>query len=348
MGWERRSFMKLPQLLQVAAAVLGAASAGTRWRWPRPLAPILRLRRPAPSTTTIYRNGLTSPLPVHPAIALACSIPAARTIAPAYTISLPAVLREGAPGAAFPSYAFQAAPSWRERKAISTSPLFVLRRLTSRTNWPVRSALPRDILQMSATQHRSRSRAQQAAGSTQWTCPLLGLPTRERGASDQLAPLQSQTPAGVGLRSNDNVRRAGAMQIDFIHRIQKKHSHPLGAMHKSRVSVDAVIARFGRICASGKRTRVSRGHLHASTAPTVHPAVPASIAQCPSMRAGLQPKETSDRQGGGERGDLYMDGSTLGRWLIKQLNNEVVRPLTGIMAVDLRATPSWGGPSLAI
>jgi len=155
-------------------------------------------------------------------------------------------------------------------------------------------------------------------------------------------------PAGVGLRSNDNVRRAGAMSIASIHRIQKKHSHPLGATHKSRISVDAVIARLGRICANAKQIRVSRAHLHASTAPTVHPGVHVGIAQCPSGRAGLQPKESNDRQGAGERGDLYMDGSTLGRWLIKQLNNEVVRPRTGIMAVDLRATPSWGGPSLAI
>jgi hypothetical protein len=51
--------------------------------------------------------------------------------------------------------------------------------------------------------------------------------------------------------------------------------------------------------------------------------------------------ERTDRTG---RGDLYLEGSVLGRWFAQHLNREVIRPRAGIMAVDPRMTPSWGGP----
>jgi hypothetical protein len=46
------------------------------------------------------------------------------------------------------------------------------------------------------------------------------------------------------------------------------------------------------------------------------------------------------------RGSLFLDGAALGRWLMQYLDREIMRPRGGIMAVDPRATPSWGGPSL--
>ena len=48
-----------------------------------------------------------------------------------------------------------------------------------------------------------------------------------------------------------------------------------------------------------------------------------------------------------QEGRFYLEGSALGHWLIKRLNLEISQPRSGIMAVDPRITPSWGGPSLA-
>ncbi len=48
-----------------------------------------------------------------------------------------------------------------------------------------------------------------------------------------------------------------------------------------------------------------------------------------------------------EGGDLYLESSILRRWLFQSLDREVVRPRSGIIAVDPRVTPPWAGPSFA-
>lgn len=47
-----------------------------------------------------------------------------------------------------------------------------------------------------------------------------------------------------------------------------------------------------------------------------------------------------------EEGIVYLEGDELGRWLQNYLSEQIIRPRQGIMAVDPRLTPSWGGPSL--
>ncbi len=58
-------------------------------------------------------------------------------------------------------------------------------------------------------------------------------------------------------------------------------------------------------------------------------------------------QQSSGKRDEAGHGALYLEGSVLGRWLTQYLNREIVRPRAGIMAVDPRITPSWGGPSLA-
>ena len=57
---------------------------------------------------------------------------------------------------------------------------------------------------------------------------------------------------------------------------------------------------------------------------------------------------TKDKQDKNVRGTLYLDGSTLSDWLTAYLGREAARPRTGTMAVDLRATPAWAVPSVAM
>jgi hypothetical protein len=58
------------------------------------------------------------------------------------------------------------------------------------------------------------------------------------------------------------------------------------------------------------------------------------------------PQDGTGKEHDTRQGDLYLEGSVLGRWLTQHLNREIIRPRAGIVAVDPRITPSWGGPSL--
>jgi hypothetical protein len=73
---------------------------------------------------------------------------------------------------------------------------------------------------------------------------------------------------------------------------------------------------------------------------------PLTLRSHPVASAPAGSQETNDRGRHSGRGSLYLEGSVLGRWLTQRLNQEIVRPRDGIMAVDPRVTPSWGGPSL--
>ncbi len=66
----------------------------------------------------------------------------------------------------------------------------------------------------------------------------------------------------------------------------------------------------------------------------------------PSRADRIQASNDSRREI--RHGDLYLEGSVLGRWLIQHLNREIIRPRSGMMAVDPRITPPWGASSLAM
>lgn len=53
--------------------------------------------------------------------------------------------------------------------------------------------------------------------------------------------------------------------------------------------------------------------------------------------------ETGETIGGG---DLYLETYQLGRWLKTYVGQQLIRPRSGMMAIDPRSTPPWGGPSL--
>jgi hypothetical protein len=64
----------------------------------------------------------------------------------------------------------------------------------------------------------------------------------------------------------------------------------------------------------------------------------------PSILDTSQASSNKARNAGS--GNLYLEGSVLGRWMTRRLSEEIVRPRDGTMAVDPRVTPPWGGPSL--
>lgn len=47
-----------------------------------------------------------------------------------------------------------------------------------------------------------------------------------------------------------------------------------------------------------------------------------------------------------KQGNLYIEGSELGRWMSGYIDQQIVVPRNGTMAIDPRITPAWGGPGL--
>jgi len=127
-------------------------------------------------------------------------------------------------------------------------------------------------------------------------------------------------------------------------RPSSEHSYP------ARPRRAAAVAPFGYNHAGDKPFGAKT---HLTNAPTR--AVPTASASQTSTVSGPKitqsiPSESPGRDGNRSkpgRGELYIEGSVLGRWLTQHLNREIVRPRAGIMAVDPRITPSWGGPPLA-
>ena len=66
------------------------------------------------------------------------------------------------------------------------------------------------------------------------------------------------------------------------------------------------------------------------------------------QRGWSKPDDRSNHPNKHMGGTLYLDGSALSQWLITRLGQEAGRPCTGIMAVDLRATPPWSVPNIGM
>jgi hypothetical protein len=72
-----------------------------------------------------------------------------------------------------------------------------------------------------------------------------------------------------------------------------------------------------------------------------------SFVQTDGVKRGDEPTSFPGRLGPAlEEGVIYLEAAELGRWLQDYLSEQIIRPQPGIIAVDPRLTPSWGGPSL--
>ena len=56
----------------------------------------------------------------------------------------------------------------------------------------------------------------------------------------------------------------------------------------------------------------------------------------------------AENPSGDTNGELYLDGTSLGQWVSDHLENALLRPRSGVVAVDVRAVPSWGGSYIGI
>ena len=126
--------------------------------------------------------------------------------------------------------------------------------------------------------------------------------------------------------------------------------HPSSERHGSaRRRLPAAVAPFGYSHPSSRRLGGFAQHLSrfSETISTEFPSRATAASHSTTMRRN--PSYIKDEYDNGNstgRGDLHLEGSVLGRWLTQHLTREVIRPRAGIITVDPRITPSWGGPSL--
>jgi len=62
-------------------------------------------------------------------------------------------------------------------------------------------------------------------------------------------------------------------------------------------------------------------------------------------RRSVEPPPLPDAAPQLAQADLYIDGAVLGRWVTRHLERQLIRPPSGIAAVDPRLTPGWAGPA---
>lgn len=123
----------------------------------------------------------------------------------------------------------------------------------------------------------------------------------------------------------------------------------LGQLRPPRLRRVAAVAPFGSNHAgdepSGDITQLANTSLRAIS--TASSSQPLAVSHPTTARGKLDKTQGGNGQGNQTgQGDLYLEGSVLGRWLTQHLERELIRPRAGIMAVDPRLTPSWGGPTL--
>jgi len=118
------------------------------------------------------------------------------------------------------------------------------------------------------------------------------------------------------------------------HAPQPEHGPPAAAPRYQRVDhqISGTIAKLAKISARAVRIAPLR--------PTPAAFRPSPVSGRPHVSPGGA-RNTSNT----ECGELMLEGSTLGRWLTRHLNQEIIRPPTGIIGVDPRITPAWPGPS---
>jgi hypothetical protein len=195
---------------------------------------------------------------------------------------------------------------------------------------------------------------------TQWlTSPQLKAPVvaadRTRTGSRQVNGLvshQVQTSAPVPRRSQrlqvapsialESIVQAVASRLpDFGKTMERSRSlsehtrstRPGGAPAvASFVYNDALAGPFNHITQPVSRSS------EATSPPSLSPSATVSrLKTTQSNRSGI--RGNSGKEAKSRKGDLYLEGSVLGRWLIEHLNREISRPRAGILAVDSRITP---------
>jgi hypothetical protein len=95
---------------------------------------------------------------------------------------------------------------------------------------------------------------------------------------------------------------------------------------------DALAGSFNHITLPVSRSS------EATTPPSLSPNTAVSrLKTVQSDRSGI--RGNNEKEAKNRKGDLYLESSVLGRWLLEHLNQEISRPRAGTSAVDSRITP---------
>ena len=205
-------------------------------------------------------------------------------------------------------------------------------------------SLPRRILP-------STSKASIAPGNYTSTTPRrLERPASGAAKAIALLPLQlhhASMPQPIAI---ETIVRALASQVSsFVYTFGGRHP-PLERLRAARRRLPAAIAPFGYNHPGNSQFDSLARIPHKSPETISTESRPWTMAASHSTtmrRRSSHSQDQHDARNRMGRGDLHLEGSVLGRWLTQHLSREIIRPRAGIIAVDPRITPSWGGPSLS-
>ena len=186
-------------------------------------------------------------------------------------------------------------------------------------------------------------------GRTSTKEPHVRWPAMQRFvASAPVKPTSSRPPVAhsVTIETIGQAPASRPTDVDPTFRGSRSPSVRSFSMGRQRAATIAPFAYYkvGReVAAAASRTTEEFGKSIAAVIPwrTSTWSSPTTAEVAPARS-----QTSSDKANATGQGDLYLEGSVFGQWLIQHLNREIVRPRSGIIAVDPRATPSWGGPSL--
>lgn len=171
------------------------------------------------------------------------------------------------------------------------------------------------------------------------------------GTTAPTSPRSHRPPVTQSVALEAIVQVLGS-RLSGLSRTSEEPRSPLGQVRPPRLRRAAAVAPFGYNYAgdeqSGGITQLANTSVGAISTALPSQTQTLAVSRPKTARGKSNRVENSNDKGSETgQGDLYLEGSVLGRWLTQHLNREIVRPRAGIMAVNPRITPSWGGPSLA-
>lgn len=168
------------------------------------------------------------------------------------------------------------------------------------------------------------------------TTPILQTPDDWTQKGERPREPTSARPAGL-LSSIPEVATAPPRQ-PFVEPAQRDRVRRIGHRHSEtrevgmRDSAPAVVVPAARVA-----TVPAKMPTFVSATPSMAPQASSSYAP---PAASSQVKETS------MRGDVFLDGARVGRWMSEQMAREAGRPNTGPTGFDPRRSPAWPGAAV--
>jgi hypothetical protein len=163
--------------------------------------------------------------------------------------------------------------------------------------------------------------------------------------------LQHQALAGVHALGPSSLPGAAAMAQTKMADVQRDPSSAPGSRVTHSAGQHGTIDRYGEAFSGMRAPNTSRTGAGSASLPGVRSMaspirepIPERSPFAPgSVSVGGRSSDLSENDNGSSIGDLYLDGSVLGRWVIRHFERVLTRPTLGTTAMDPSVITPWPG-----